>query len=290
MNVLRVKNISRKVFLTLLMEPGVQRALLPFGHNLSPERWIFVIGCYNSATTLLATILRQHPDIGGLPNEGAFLTDVLPYPDTYGWPRMWSQCMDEMKIEIDDTAEKRAERIKKHWSLWYPSNVSNLVEKSISNCLRIEFLQNYFSPAYFIYIVRNGYAVSKGIQQKANYKRWKSCYKDVGYPIEMCANQWKMTDEIVENSRKMTERLLTIRYENLTADPQGTFLKVTEFLEMPPISSETLGKKLPVHSSSSRITDMNSVSLSRLEESDFEKIENVARETLEKYGYLNCYK
>ena len=139
-----VSGFVRKVFLTALMNQSVQKILLPFGHDLKPERWIFVVGCYNSATTLLASILREHPDMEGLPNEGAFLTDVLPYPERFGWPRMWSQCVEDVRIRGDAKEADRAKRIKHHWSLWYQDGSQNLVEKSISNAARLLFLQEYF--------------------------------------------------------------------------------------------------------------------------------------------------
>lgn len=268
-----------------LMNKFVQRALLPFGRDLKPDRWIFVVGCYNSATTLLASILREHPHIGGLPNEGAFLTDVLPYPETYHWPRMWSQCLDKVRGGVDMDSKEKAERIKRHWSLWYPNGAQNLVEKSISNATRLLFLQEYFKPAYFIYIVRNGYVVSKGIQKKANYKRWGSPYRETGYPIELCAEQWQMTDEIVEKDSLELDNFLRISYEELTETPQDTFSKITDFLGVQPMPEKVLGDKWSVHDTVSSITNMNHIGLSRLVNTDFEKIEEAAGETLKKYGY-----
>ena len=285
-DVFAVPGIVKKGFLAVLMSKSVQRILLPFGHDLKPDRWIFVIGCYNSATTLLASILRKHPDMGGLLNEGAFLTDVLPYPEMYGWPRMWCQCFDKLRINIDAEGKEKARRIKRHWSIWYPEAKKNLVEKSISNATRLLFLQKYFEPAYFIYIVRNGFVVSKGIQKKANYKRWSSPYQETGYPIELCAQQWKITDEIVERDEPLLRNLLQISYEELTECPKNTFNKITDFLDMHPLPEKILGETWSVHETVSSITNMNHIGLSRLERSDFEKIERIAGDTLRKYGYI----
>jgi hypothetical protein len=284
-NKIGISGFARKVFLTALMNRSIQKALSPFGHDLQPDRWIFVIGCYNSATTLLASILRQHPDMEGLPNEGAFLTDVLPYPDSFGWPRMWSQCVEKVRIGVDENETERAERIKRHWSLWYSDGARNLVEKSISNAARLLFLQEYFQPAYFIYIVRNGYVVSKGIQQKTNYRRWNCSYQSTGYPIELCAEQWKMSDEIVAKDSLHLENFLQISYEELTAFPQKTFGTITDFLGLESMPEKVLGEKWSVHETTSSITDMNHIGLSRLASTDFAKIEKVAGDTLKKYGY-----
>ena len=79
-----MKNIIIK-FGTL---PAIQKLIGYLGKELKPERWIFVVGCYKSGTTLLTKILSQHPLIGSMPNEGVAFTDALPYPEQYGWTRM----------------------------------------------------------------------------------------------------------------------------------------------------------------------------------------------------------
>jgi len=273
------------VSLRLLMNKALQKALLPFGHDLNPDRWIFILGCYNSATTLLASILRRHPLVGGLPNEGAFLTDALPYPELFGWPRMWSQCLDKVRLENGLGGMSRAKRIKRQWSLWFPNRVPNLIEKSISNITRTHFLQEYFDPAYFIYIVRNGYVVSKGIQKKANYDRWNCPYKANGYPIELCAEQWKVSDEILEKDSNKLKRILYVQYEDLTNNTIETLKKITDFLGISPIPGEILEHEWSIHEMKSEIVNMNPAGLKRLNKEDFERIESVAGNVLKKYGY-----
>ncbi|MBK9319321.1 MAG: sulfotransferase [Bacteroidetes bacterium] len=43
-----------------------------------PEKWVFILGCYNSGTTLLHKLLATHSDIGSMPNEGQFYSSQLP--------------------------------------------------------------------------------------------------------------------------------------------------------------------------------------------------------------------
>lgn len=280
-----IRKIPRSIFLRTLMNKTVQKMLLPFGRDLQPERWIFVIGCYNSGTTLLANILRKHYLIGGLPNEGAFLTDSLPYPELFGWPRMWCQCFNHIHLDPSRGGPEKAERIKRHWSLWFPKKTPNLIEKSISNSARVLFLQEYFQPAYFIYIIRNGYAVAKGIQKKANYKRWNCQYKDSGYPIELCAKQWQVSDEIIDRDRLELNHFLCVKYEELAENPSQTFRKITDFLKISPIQKEILRQNWSIHSTVSPIINMNSASLSQLSADEFKIIEKVAGRTLSKYSY-----
>jgi len=278
---------AEKVYLALLMKSSIQRCLLPFGHELNPDRWIFVVGCYNSGTTLLASVLRKHPMLSGMLNEGAFLTDGLPYPEQKGWPRMWSQCLDHVTVDpAGPGVAESAEQIKKNWSLWYPNDSKNLIEKSISNLTRMPYLQEFFKPAYFIYIVRNGYAVSKGIQRKANYKRWNCLYKDTGYPMELCAEQWRISDEIAQADKRGLTNFLTVTYENFTERPIETLDTVTRFLGVSPMPREVLGGGWSIHEFDSKIMNMNAHSLAKLSAEDVEIIERVAGSVLDKYGYM----
>ena len=279
-----IRKLPPRLLDRILMKKPVQVLLSNFGHEITPERWIFIIGCYNSGTTILASMLNRHPSIGGLRTEGAFLTDSLPYPEPFGWPRMWSQCIEKVSIPAEPPEERRAKRIKKHWSLWFPKQMPNLVEKTVSNAARMPFLQEFFQPAYFIYIVRNGYAVSAGIKQKSNLKRWKnSIYEH--YPIELCAEQWLRTDEIVQKDSKHIKNILQISYEDLTENPYSTMNDITDFLGINEFPVEFLDEEWIVHGEKSVISNMNNRSIRYLSENDKIKIKQVCGETLLKYGY-----
>ena len=279
-----VKSLGTRALDRALMQPWVHRLLLPLGRELQPQRWIFVIGCYNSGTTLLASILRQHPEIAGLRTEGVYLANDLPYPEAFGWPRMWCQCVDAVHIPVEGEAE-RAARIRRQWSLWYPRGARNLVEKSVANAARMPFLDAHFRPAYFIYIMRNGYAVAAGIRGKANLRRWRSPYADSGYPIELCARQWRVTDETVEQDAAKVERFLAIRYEDLVTAPGDTLERITGFLDLAPMPQTALQQSWNIHGSEATLQDMNAASLARLGPADLDAIEAEAGARLRRHGY-----
>ena len=280
-----LRELPNKALHQIRQTRAVQNILTPFGHSLRPKRWIFVIGCYNSGTTLLANMLTAHPEISGLPTEGVALTDALPRPEEFGWVRMWSQCYSKMRLEPGPGMADRAERIKRQWSLWYKKNAPNLLEKSIANAIRMPFLQEHFQPAYFIYIVRNGYAVAEGIRRKAEPRRWRNnMYKD-GYPIDICANQWKVTDEVVSCDRQNILRFLQIYYEDLTANPKAVMEQITAFLGLSSLDSDLLFDKWKVHGRKFNIQNMNNKSLAGLTCEDKQKIQEKAQNVLSKYGY-----
>lgn len=273
------------IFNRIITKNIMHKLVLPFGRDIKAKKWIFVIGCYNSGTTLLASILREHPLMCGLPNEGVFLTDVLRSPEEYGWPRMWYKCMDNLKMVDGEDEEKIANRIKHQWSVFYPKCCDHFIEKSISNLLRIPFLQRNFQPAYFIYIVRNGYAVANGIQRKANLKRWGNIYKESHYPIDMCAQQWVKCDEIVQNEYSEIKNILTIKYEDLTENTIATLKCITDFLGLPPMHNDAINHKWSIHEYTASIKNMNRYSISQLDNSEIETIYNVAEKVLKKYQY-----
>lgn len=262
-----------------------QRLAAPFGTPLDGKKWIFVLGCYNSGTTLLRDILAAHPDIGALPGEGVRFTDALPRPEEFGWNRMWCRCLDQIRLRPGPGMEARAQRIKRQWSIIYPSDPPYLLEKSVANAVRTDFLQTYFAPAYFIYLVRNGYAVAEGIRRKGNPARYEDATYPSSYPIELCAEQWCATDRILMAERPRLERFLCLKYEELAAAPDGSLQKVTDFLGLDPLGDEQLQRRWRVHGVHSEIRDMNEGALDRLSDEDMAKIREVAGDELEKYGY-----
>jgi len=281
---MKFASLSARVWNRLRRLRPVQRTLVPFGRDLEPDRWIFIIGCYNSGTTLLNAILGTHEQISGLDCEGVVLTDALPRPEEFGWTRMWSQCFDQMRLELGPGMEEQARRIKRQWSLSYPRNSVNLLEKSIANTARIPFLEAYFQPAYFIYLVRDGYAVAEGIRRKADPARWNHPVYEDAYPIELCAEQWRMTDEVVSQDRKAVERFLQIHYEELASDPVSTVRTITEFLGVNSMEESKLAGTWDV-GYGQPIQNMNPRSYAQLSPRDTENIEDVAGQRLTAYGY-----
>jgi hypothetical protein len=193
--------------------------------------------------------------------------------------------LDDVQLTEEAGTNEMAQRIKRQWSFWYPRKIPNLVEKSISNATRMPFLEAHFQPAYFIYIVRNGYAVAEGIRRRANLKRWRNPIYSDTYPIELCAEQWCMTDELVEQYRTDVKQLLKVYYEDLVANPIGVMEKITSFLGLSSISDDVLRGQWVIDRFQSPIQNMNEKSLQRLSPGDFIKIEEVAGTVLHKNGY-----
>ena len=262
-----------------------QRLTGILGHELSPRQWVFIVGCYNSGTTLLHEIFSECPNVASLPGEGAFLTSALHTPEEYGWVRMWHKCINEVALNKHD-GYRRAAVTMKNWSVWLDRSRPVIIEKSISNVPRILFLQEYFKPSCFIYVIRNGYAVAEGIRRKANLKKWGTPLPMEQYPIELCAQQWVETDRMLNSVRSKVDNLLLVKYEELVEDPDKIIKRIYEFV------GEHMGeyvnlvkKQYNVTGYHSEIINMNQQSIARLSQEDIARINSISTEILQKYGY-----
>lgn len=253
--------------------------------SLNGKKWIFIIGCYNSGTTLLDKILSNHPQISGLNDEGVIFTGYLSRPEDFGWTRNWSMCYDKVMLSGDEENQNIAVRVKKHWSNFYDTGKTYLLEKSIVNTTRLLFLQRYFQPAYFIYIVRNGYAVSEGIRRKAKPANYGNKEFPNGYPIDICAKQWVRTHEVVEKDKAVCNRFISITYEDLVDKTEATLKTLTDFLSIESFGSSTTENSYAVHGVESKIINHNASAISLLTVDDLNQIDQVAGNVLTYYGY-----
>jgi hypothetical protein len=248
-----------------------------------PDKWIFIIGCYNSGTTLLARLLERHSEIQTLPGEGVVFSDVLTRPEEFGWPRLWFKCQQEMALKGGNPVEL-ADRIKRQWHWATIGNGSCFLEKSIANATRLEFFNEQFRSAYFIHITRNGYAVAEGIRRKADPRRWNNPEYDGPYPLSLCAEQWKTTEDLICAQRDGLDHYHALSYEDLSAAPQQEIRKILEFLELPD-ESQLVEQEVRVHGQRRPISNLNQSSLDNLSEAEVNEIDQVANDCLVRYGY-----
>ena len=201
----RFRKLLRETAGTLHRELRIALTPVP-----KPEKWVFVVGCYNSGTTLLAELLGRHSKISALPTEGHFITDQLVKDYDIGLPRMWVDREDIFRM--DETSQgPDVVRLKKEWGSRLDLKNPVLLEKSPPNGARTRWLQANFENPYFVAIVRNGYAVSAGIRKKAEPHhlaggRW---------PIQMAAHQWARSNEVLLEDADTCERVHWVRYEDL---------------------------------------------------------------------------
>lgn len=245
-----------------------------FGPLPKPERWVFLVGCYNSGTTLLHDLLAGNPAIGSLHTEGQFLTDQLVLPKAVGLARLWA--IEPQHFQLDENAglDVGVDKIKRQWGARFDDpHRPILIEKSPTNAARTRWLQRHFAPASFIGIVRDGYAVAEGIHRKAEHS------------LEDAARQWARSNEIMLDDFEHLERKMIVRYEDLCARPAAVLSETLEFLGLRPHDDQVGEREFQVHEQTSAIRNMNERSMVALSAGDRALIERVAGDVLRRLGY-----
>ena len=243
---------------------------------------IFITGCTNSGTGFLRFFISKHPELSVLMQEGQHYCDILPHdaklnlerrlfalhPEVYRWTKYDLQKYNSNKIKKD---------FYKNWDL----SKKYLVEKSPHHMMRLEFMAETFSPAKFIGIVRNGYAVVEGIHRRREHK------------IKTCSRQWNVSNKIMIEDSKYVDFLL-VRYEDLCSRPQKVLNKVFNFIgvrnikidknwEIPRANIYGDNKYFKIKKS----PDFNKISIDNLSKLDKKVINKYAREMLEYFNYYN---
>ena len=115
---------------------------------------VFIIGAARSGTTLLRDLVAGHPAI-----------DPIPYDINFIW-RMGNESLKHDEISPEDLSLQQAQRVKDQITR-YHSGAPYLVEKTVSNCLRVPFVKAMFPEGRFIHLVRNGQDVIESA-----YRQW----------------------------------------------------------------------------------------------------------------------
>jgi len=259
-------NIHREVKITLCRVPH-------------PDKWVFIAGCYNSGTTLLRKILGSHPLISSLESEGQYLTDQFPSDHEIGLSRMWVKREDMYRLNEADTGPD-ATRIKKEWGMRLDRSKPIFLEQTPANAARTRWLQKNFENAYFIGIIRNGYAVVEGITRKAN-----PIHSIDGWTIEEAAYQWRRSNEILREDSKYLDHFIWCRYEEFTERPDIEIERICKFLEIASNHGMNLDKNWSVHERDQKIRNMNNESITRLSSEHISRINLIMEKMMQYFSY-----
>ena len=244
-----------------------------------PEKWVFLVGCYNSGTTLLRKVLGSHPLISALPSEGQYLTDQFPSDHEIGLSRMWVLREDLYRLTEKDVGPD-AIRIKREWGIRLDKTRPLFLEQTPANAARVRWLQKKFENAYFIGIVRNGYAVSEGITRKA-----KPIHLEHGWSIAQAAYQWSRSNEILREDAKHLDHFMWCKYEDLAENPEKEISKILSFLEISERGKIEMDQNWSVHERDQKIINFNSESIKRLTKEQIATINSVSKKMLLELNY-----
>jgi hypothetical protein len=210
-----------------------------------------------------------------MPREGQFCTNQLLLPQLVGLPRLWALEPENFLLNSNSQTTINVRRLKKQWGTWMnDAKRPVLIEKTPTNTARLPWLQANFENAHFIGIIRNGYAVAEGIRRKA------------GHSLELGAQQWQRSNEIMLGAFEELDNCMLISYENLTESPPKTMTNIMSFLGLPLEDIGNLkGEVFSVHGLESGLMNMNGRSLEILTAEEINAVNKIAGELLNKFGY-----
>lgn len=258
------------------MAREVRIALTP---HPKPDKWLFLVGCYNSGTTLLAELLGRHPEITGLPTEGHFITDQFIKDYEIGVPRMWIERESVFRMTENDAGPDPV-RIKREWAMRAGKIRTVFLEKSPPNSARTRWLAANFPNSYFVSIVRNGYAVAEGITRKGDPK-----HLDVGWPIDMSARMWARNNEVLLEDEPHLKHFKWVSYEDMCADTEGVLRDICEFVDLDPAAMQFDNAAVQIHERNESVRNMNGLSIDKLTREQIETVNAVAAPMLKHFGY-----
>jgi len=200
------------------------------------EKPIFIFGCCNSGTTILWNTLKKHKGLSGPEVEGQDLEELPDSMKHYlgkATFRLWAHprfklCYYSTEYEYDLRDKKIIEKVYQK----YLSSQTRLIVKSPADSLRARLIQSYFPDAYFIAIVRNGYAVSEGIVRKRKEDPDRSEFHGLHTTIEEAAEQWFRANNIILSHQKFLLKYKIVRYEDLVENPKKVLHSVLDFCEL----------------------------------------------------------
>ncbi len=256
--------LCEEAIVRLCSNAGIRKILsFPFP-NREPEKWLFLVGCYNSGTTLIQHILSAHPKISALPREGVRFTQMLSDLELNGHHMFWDEQWKTVACPTDTDSKYAALQVKRDWRIFWKRGANIFLDKSVSNTARIGWLNSNFDNAHFIGIHRNGYCVAEGLHRRSRPPEWLK--QETGldhYPLAKAAEQWAMINETMLTDISTT-RNLRISFEDLVEDPVSCARKIFVFLELDTPDMDWDGTNFTISGVSFEIHNPNPASLKRL--------------------------
>ncbi|MGR3493345.1 MAG: sulfotransferase family protein [Shimia sp.] len=192
-------------------------------------RYVFVGGLHRSGTTLVARLITQHPEIGGIEGapvpeqEGVYLQGAIPHTARDGTPGEYAYRPDLHLTETSpfNTAEV-ARRLHTDWDPWFPPAVPWRLEKSPVNLLRMRLYQQLFPTACFVVVTRHPLAVARATM------KWSDRSE------AQLLDHWAQAHRLVLSDLPFLHNVITVRYEDLCAQPGRQVARLVRFLDLDP--------------------------------------------------------
>jgi Sulfotransferase family len=261
---------------------AIARPLIPTRY---PEKWVFLVGCYNSGTTLLQNLLGSHPQIASLPREGVRFTSVLSNLEVNDHHMMWDDGYDSLRAPTIDNSQA-FHRIAADWSIFWKRGASIFLDKSVANTARVSWLREVFPEARFVGIHRNGYCIAEGLHRRAQPPKWyREKYGSDRYRLEDTGRQWLWANSDMIDAFGTDPNCKLIRFEELIERPVDVLESIFSFINVAPGAMRVDGRNLSLAGRSFDIRDPNPSSLARLSESEMDRLDAIIGPMMDRLGY-----
>lgn len=197
------------------------------------HRLVFICGLHRSGTTLLGDVLATSREISGFretgvyAREGQHIQSVYPIEDVFGGPGRIGFHPDAHLTEDSPLAtEENRARLFTEWSRYWDLKRRILVEKTPANLLKARLLQALYPTASFILITRHPVATVLATQ------KWSHT------GLHALFDHWFVCHELFRADQSRLQRVATVTYEQLTAEPDVVLRDLAEFLGVEPWTSD----------------------------------------------------
>jgi len=276
---------------------------------------VFIIGCGRSGTTLLFNLLKGHPGlapttghpdgedhVGWIEHGGAVIAGLAtPAGDSGHVGYHVCPYMDEL-----DVSEETKSAMHRYYATQVLKGRKGLrvVNKCPHLSNKLRYVRAIFADALFIQIVRDPVAMTASwvnimkavpelmlfwpdsqypcfwvLESKGASSRSRSLRSEPQlYPssLRLFADYWTATNgNIPRQLGDSPSQLLTVSYENLVASPREELRRITDFCDLPPLSS------LPVEIEENR----NQLRRDLLADGDIEMIRERVKTVAAQFGY-----
>lgn len=226
---------------------------------------IFIVGSGRSGTTVLGLALSMHRDVAYLNEPKALWHTVFPYEDILG-----NYTSDKARYHLSETdvTDKMIRDARRLYGAYLTATWSRrIVDKYPELIFRIPFITAIFPDARFLLVVRNGWDTCASVAQWSerygevidgirhdwwgtDRGKWNllrdevipadpafDAYRDIvrglDKPYDMAAVEWIATmREGLRRAEADPERVLTVRYEDLTEKPRQILSGISEFAKL----------------------------------------------------------
>jgi Sulfotransferase family len=255
---------------------------------------VFFIGSGRSGTNLLAKLLASHPNIAVYPSEA----NELWHPGAYPWwasdratPPIWKDPYVFTTATLERRTPDQDRRLRAVLGAFQAlDRGACVVNKSVMVTFMIAHITSVFPDARFIHLIRDGRAVALSFARfekrhiATHPQRYRQWGLDLRFEalVEEFARYWRQHISEIETQRTVlgldaSNRLIELRYEDLTRNPGATIEQLASFLAVNVAGFDT--GRWP------RIDDRNYKVREALTDDSLQRIEHIMEPELSMKGY-----